>query len=390
MSITGVFNSNSGIAGEKVGDFASAVYQTDIVGTAPLLALSSGMRNEVANDTVITWWAQNPDPSRSTITNNATTGATLVVADGSFIVPGMIGMIETTGEYVYVTAVTGNSLTVSRGFAGTTNTSINGSSTPVGFQLLFTAHKERASAPTAVSNQGYPLINYTQIFRNAYGNSRTAREIAYRTGNKLEQNVKTASYLHAADIERAMLFGRKSVNLLDGDQLRTMDGLIPMIKTNIASQSTSVDKDDIDDWLEDIFRYNLKGQPNERVALCGSTALRILGQIADKNTSMQVVPGATEYGYNYSKWITQFGTISLLTHPLFNESPLWRKDILVFHPGALVKKTLTPTFDVKFNDNGSNQGIDGDDGVITTEMSMIYGNELTAGIFTGIDTMATS
>src|SRR3546814_18994071 len=54
MAVQGIFLSNQGIVVERQGDFASAIIMTQPTGTAPYLAMSSGMKKEATQDTVFT------------------------------------------------------------------------------------------------------------------------------------------------------------------------------------------------------------------------------------------------------------------------------------------------------------------------------------------------
>jgi len=89
-----------------------------------------------------------------------------------------------------------------------------------------------------------------------------------------------------------------------------------------------------------------------------------------------------------TKWMTPYGDISLLTHPLMNESHAWRGNMYVLHPGAMRTRYLRKTAEDPYDANGSRAGVDGDFGVITTEMSCEYKAGMTAGIYTGISTAA--
>jgi hypothetical protein len=112
--IQGIFASNQGIVGDRAGDFASAILQLAPTGTALVLALSSGMQKEGAQDTIFHWFEDSHQAGRSNIVSGTTT-TSLTVGDGSQYVPNQVLLIEETGEIVMVTAIAGNVLTVIRG-----------------------------------------------------------------------------------------------------------------------------------------------------------------------------------------------------------------------------------------------------------------------------------
>ena len=386
MAVKGVFASDAGIQGDRKGDFAAALLQIMPTGSAPLLGLSSGMESKDASDTVVTWFEENHLSGRINVTNNAASGTTLVVNDASFATVGNVYLIESTGEHVFVTAVAGTSLTVERGFAGSTVTAIDGSSTPVPIQRLGTAFEEGSSRPTGVANLGYPRFNYTQIFRNSWDVTGTARKIEHYTGNVVAKNRRDAAAFHAEDIERAMWFGRKTIGVQNNQPFRTMDGITAQITTNVSVQSTNVSYIDLRNFLQSIFERNVKGKPNERIAFCGNSVIGVLDTLVMTHGQMNITPGQTEFGMNVRRWMTPYGDISLMTHPLFNESPLWTKDLHVLHPGAMRTRWLRRTNEDSYDADGRRAGVDADYGVFTSELSVEYKAELTGGRYTGIDT----
>ncbi len=388
MSVKGVFASDSGIQGGKQGDFADGLLMTQPTGSAPLLALSSGMESMGAADTVITWFEENHMTGRVSVTNNAGVGTSFVVADASQIVPGAVLFVESTGEYVFVDAVVGTTLTVTRGLGGSTITALDGTVTARACQKIGTAQEEGSAKPTSIANLGFPVFNYQQIFRNSWDVTGTANAVTFRTGDIKAKNKADAAILHAEDIERSMLFGIRSIATLNGKPFRTANGLTNMISTNVQAQGANTTWTIIDAFLQTIFEKNIKGKPNERIAFCGNTALSVFNQVAVLNGQIQLAVGQTDFGMKVTNWQTPYGDIKLMTHPLFNENPLWSKDLLVLHPGAMRTRWLRKTFNDTNDKDGTRAGTDADFGVVTSEMCMEYRAEQTGGYFTGIDVAA--
>jgi len=388
MAVKGVFASDSGIQGGKRGDFADAILMTQPTGSAPMLALTSGMESINASDTVVTWFEENHMAGRISITNNAGVGTSLIIADASQIVPGAVVLVEASGEYVFVDAVAGLTLTVTRGLGGTTVTAIDGSGTPQPAQKIGTAHEEGSSKPVSIANLGFPVFNYMQIFRNSWDVTGTAEAVDYRTGDIKSKNRADAAIIHAEDMERSMIFGIRSIAINNNKPFRTMHGIVNQLTTNVQSQGANFTWDIFDAFLQAIFEKNIKGKPNERIAFCGNTVIRVVNKLAQINGRIEIETGHTEFGLKVTKWITPYGDVSLMTHPLFNESPLWTKNLLVLHPGAMRTRYLRRTFNDDYDKSGSRAGVDADFGVLTTEMCMEYRAQQTAGYFTGIDTPA--
>lgn len=391
MAVKGVFASDQNIQSSRKGDFASGILMTMPTGSAPLLALTAGMESKDATDTVVTWFEENHLSGRINITNNAGTGTSVDVDDATQVLAGLVYLIESTGEYIYVESVSGSTLTVTRGFAGTTPTAVDGSSTAKPMQRISNAQEEGSAKPTAIANLGFPVFNYMQIFRNAWDVTGTARAVDYHTGDIVAKNKRDAGIYHSEDIERAIIWGKQAIGIQNGKPFRTMDGIQAQITTNVTAQGANTTWTEIDQFLQDVFARNIKGKPNERIAFCGNGVLQVLNKIArtDGNlTQINLVPGQTDFGMKITKWMTPYGDISLMTHPLFNENPVWTKDLMVLHPGAMRTRYLRRTFEDTNDRSGTRAGADADFGVLTTEMCMEYRSEITGGLFTGIDTAA--
>lgn len=392
MAVKGVFASDSGIVGERSGDFAGGLLRYQPNGTAPLLALSAGMKSSDAVDVIITWFEENYNTGRVSITNNASTGTSLTVSsdDANNVTAGQIYMIEASGEYVYINSVSSTTLTVTRGFAGTTNTATDGSSTAKPMQLIGTAFEEGSAKPTSIANLGYPVFNYTQIFRNPWDITGTARAVDYRTGDKLAKNKQDAAMFHSEAIERSMMWGRRTVGIQNSKPFRTMQGVVPTITTNASTQSSSTKYSDIRTFLQNVFTYNVQGSPNERIAFCGNTVLGVLDTLAMTWGDFKIEAGQTTFGMNINKWMTPFGTITLMTHPLMNINPVWTKDLYVLHPAAIRTRWLRRTFEDNYDRTGTTAGADAQFGVLTSELSLEVKAEKVMGKFTGIDAANTS
>lgn len=379
--LAGIFTSNSGINGERMDSFSSRLYKSGFVSTAPLLSLSSGMKRTALNAKIVHWFEENESIGRAEITNNAGTGTTLTIAAGQVVLPKTVAMIETTGEYVYVTAVSGQNLTVIRGFADTTPQAADGSTTPIGLYLIGTAHEEGSAAPAPTLNVGYPVMNYSQIFRNTWANTRTASKINWHTGNKVAKNKQDCVSNHAKDIEKALMFGKKSLFMVNGVQNSTMTGLTGFIKTNVeACAGGGLKYKALIDWIGSLYEHNIEGQPNERMAFTGNAVISVIQEMALKYGQMRIEVGQNAFGVKINKIITPFGDLSLLTHPLFSQSPVWQHNILAFHPGAVELRYM----DDAIQGDATVPGTDGESGTITSELTLEYHCEKTGGLFTGI------
>lgn len=393
MPIQGIFASNDGMVGDRQGDFANAVLQTNPTGTALLLALSSGMPKAAAGDVIFNWFEDVHISGRAAVVSGGT-GTTVVVADGSFYVPGTVLMAESTGERMLVTATAGNSLTVVRGLGGTAVVAL----TNVMFvQQIGNAHEEASGIPTAVSQQGHPRLNYVQIFRNSWAITGTAKAISFRTGNRLAKNKRDCAMYHAEDMERAFMWGVKHVSTLNGNQFRMTDGVLKQIEDyggKVMSAATdsgagavagNLSMVDFQEWMRNIFSLNVKGQPNERIMLSGDLVLAAINRMTILDSMYTITQGETSVGIDVTTVVTPFGKLKVMTHPLMNENPTWQHEAYVLHPGGIRRRFLRDTFMEDYDKNGNRiDGVDADQGVITTEAGIEVGAAQTMGILRNV------
>lgn len=394
MAIQGIFASNQGVVGDRAGDFATAILQVYPTGTALMLALSSGMAKRGAADTVFNWYEDSHISGRSATVSGGT-GTTVVVADGSTYVPGTVLLVEETGEYIIVTATAGNSLTVIRGMSGTTVTSI---SNVMNVYNVGNAREEASGMPVAVTQQGHPRMNYTQIFRNGWAISGTAKAIKFNTGDRLAKNKRDCAMYHAEDMERAMIWGRKHIGIMNNKQFRMTDGIVSQIEQyggTILSAASAIPGGsavagqlsmlDFQEFMRKVFAKTVKGQPNERIAIGGDLVVQAINTMTTLDSTYNIEAGESKVGIAVWKIISPFGTLTLMTHPLMNESPLWQKQLYVLHPGGIARRVLRDTFDEGYDSAGKRiQGKDADEGVMTTEFGVEVGAASTMGILRNV------
>lgn len=391
MAVQGVFTSSSHIQGGRVGDFAGEILRYNTEGDAPFFALTSGMRREGAVDNYTTWFQENIVTGRSTTATNVGTGTSLVAADASFWKPGSILLVETTGEHLFVTAVSGNTVTVTRGFAQTTITSFDGSSTAVGLQEVGNAYEEASERPVAIAYEGYPVTNFMQTFRDTYDVSLEAQAIRMRLRqNTSNEKKRQAAALHAMSMERAIIFGKRNLSKLNGKRLSTMDGVISQIQTNVINQTgTPLTRVALRDYLQLLFAVNILGEPNERIAFCGNNVLSVLDTLALNNSTYNLEAGITAFGMKIKRFVTPFGDIMLKSHPMFIQNPVWQNLLLIVHPGAVKTRYLR---DTNWDDNasdGTRNGRDADFGVVTTQMLIELHLEATSMVIENIESAGT-
>ena len=379
--IPGIFSSQGGINAERLDSFNSKLFRSQLAGTAPIFALSSGSAQFQLTSKIHYWFMKQPYSSKLIASAAANNTATSITVDkGAVVEPSSVIMNTKTNEYMFVSAVSGNTLTVVRGFAESTAAAVTQND-----ELLYlgTAKKEGSLAPNPKYRRGVPRMNYSQIFRNGWGTTRTAEYIKFITGNKATENKEDAVSMHAQDIEMALLLGRKSLNQVDGSEvLSTMDGLMSIVKNNTALAAAAT-LDSIQEWMYSNFETCPEGVPNERVVMTSLNVLYILNKlIREAGNSYYPIGTATKvYGLDvYALQLPGMQEVKILAHPLFSQTESLSKSMLIYHPGLIKIGYMT---DAEIKD-ATPVGMDGQANVITSELTLEYADENTGGVLSNI------
>lgn len=379
--IPGIFSSQGGINAERLDSFNSKLFRSQLAGTAPIFALSSGSAQFQLTSKIHYWFMKQPYSSKLIASATAEKTANSITVDkGAVVEPSSVIMNTKTNEYMFVSAVSGNTLTVVRGFAESTAATVTQDD-----ELLYlgTAKKEGSLAPNPKYRRGVPRMNYSQIFRNGWGTTRTAEYIKFITGNKATENKEDAVSMHAQDIEMALLLGRKSLNQVDGSEvLSTMDGLMNIVKNN-TQLGTIATLDSIQEWMYSNFETCPEGVPNERVVMTSLNVLYILNKlIREAGSSYYPIGAATKvYGLDvYALQLPGMQEVKILAHPLFSQTESLSKSMLIYHPGLIKIGYMT---DAEIKD-ATPVGMDGQANVITSELTLEYADENTGGVLSNI------
>lgn len=380
VSIAGLRGTDNFTSRERPENFRETILWLNPNGEAPLTALLSKMGTESTDDPVFHWFEETQGHARIQVDGlHSDSDTTILLAVSALsalrtgiegVVPGDVFVVEDytllarRGEQVLVTGinVATNTMTVIRGFAGTTPAAIadNARLTKIG-----TAFAEGSSSPSATSRNPMELKNYTQIFKTVVDITETARKTKYRTGDLEKNEKKRKMFDHSRDMELAFLFGRQSLTTgSNGKPQRTTAGLLDFITTNTELYNASSNKLTEDKFITSIsamFDYDGQGAGDQRIAFCGNEALTALNTLARTSPSTRInFDGyVSAYGMKLGQWTVPQGTIYLKTHPLFNTNPAYSDLLLAINPRGIKYRPLRDTAykaDVQGNDEDTMKG----------------------------------
>lgn len=389
---TGIFDTGQFTADHAKKSFASMITRLMPNGSAPLFGLTSMLGSETAVATEHGFFSKTALFPEMTTTAIAVASATnIVVASTDNILPGMIMRVTSTGENILVTAVVdANNVTVVRG-VGTVAAADTTASDPL--YQVGNAFEEASDRPLANNVVPVRITNLTQIFRNTWAISESARATQMIAGDtNVAESRQDCAAFHAGDIEKAIFFGQKSNSVRNGKPFRTMDGLISMISnptyyppsygggTNVNTAGSTTNWTQLEAMLDPVFNQatDPKGA-NERVLFTGGTGMLVLNNIGRLNGTYQLVDGQTNYGLQFKTLTTARGKFRLIEHPLFNTNTTWAKmavvvDLSTFKLAYLGdRKTSNKEFNTK-GEIASDNGIDAVGGTLTTELTAVVKN----------------
>ena len=212
----------SALLTRKVIDDAFEIARSNRTGILQVVAMGSPV---MPYDGYKTSWLD----MRVDATSSTTTAAVLVsdgtvpVADGSKFRPGMLLSPVGSDEVILVTAVSGNDLTVTRGFGGTTAAALTS-----GQKLVIdsVAREENSQAENDGIFQPEPVENFFQTMDTAVEMSRRSLATAQFTNtNDLTFQVAERIRQLTIQMDRALVRGRKATATIDGKTVTYTGGL---------------------------------------------------------------------------------------------------------------------------------------------------------------------
>jgi hypothetical protein len=260
--------------------------------------------------------------------------ATATAADAAWVVKGDLIVNANTGELMRAT-VDGNgttgAITVTRNIGGTAL------AIALNDDLFVAGHAANEGDVTGTGVTFDPTVdfNYTQIFKKPFSITNTQANTYLRTGNKEDEYTTKALKLHMSDIERSMLWSKRSESTgSNGQKLRTTGGLFSVISTvedaNTYSTPGKIDEDTFDRLLiEKIFAYGSK----TKIAFGGAKVAGHLLAFGKARWTPQSVDNS--YGIKFTRYTTPAGDLLFYLHPQFRHVPKQDSTMLILDTASI-------------------------------------------------------
>lgn len=391
--LNGIFNTNQNPAELNMRSFAATLLRLFPNGSAPLFALSSQSGKSSAKASTHGYFSKTMTFIRTTSTAGDTDAATtLTIGSNVGMTAGMVLHNPRTRENYRIASVPAGTTTVvvTRAFGRVAAAALNAADV---LMQVGTAFEEGSMRPAARQLATTYIANYTQIFRNAWGLTDTARASLSEQGySNIAESRKDCSLFHSADIESAIIWGQPKMDTTGAQPLHATQGVIDAMEqyapgnTNAAGATTTFAQ--LVTLLEPAFAYSTDmSNAKQRVLFGDSTAIKVLNDIGRLSGQIQITQNETSFGMNFTKFKFYKGEVNLIEHPLMNGLGLTGTALVMDMPA--LKLAYLDGRDTKPEEYGGNGkavelGTDGVGGSLTTELAVELVNPYSCALVTGL------
>jgi hypothetical protein len=305
----------------------------------------------------------------------------LVVDNGALYKAGDVLFLETstTGERVLVTAVATNTLTVTRGFGGTT-AHASGVADDAYLRFAGNVRGEGSDAPAATHTAKTEYTNYCQHFKETVELTGRADRTPTKTESELAyQRMKAMKRLMISG-DRALIWGVKNKTVVGADSriAHTTDGFqkVLSLNTNINGAMTKIQ---FNAFARDVFRYT----QGKKLLFAGSIlheAIHTLGE-----NKLQTRQGDTAFGLRLTEVVTPAGVFDLIRNPTLDNG-FGGMGIVIDpnHVRLRHTKGKLPQFNPIVQPSGGDRVAE----LAEMELGLEYGQESAHGIIRGVTAAA--
>lgn len=395
--LKGVFNTSLNPAELNMRSFAGTILRLFPNGSAPLFALSSQSGKSSAKSTTHGYFSKTMSFIATTSPAGSLVGATTIgVTTSVGMTVGMVLHNTRTRENMLVTAVPagGVTVTVTRAFGRVVAAAINAADRII---QVGTAFAEGSVRPEARQLATVYIPNFTQIFRNAWGLTDSARASLSEAGySNIAESRKDCSMFHANDIESAIIWGQPKMDTAGAQPIHATQGIIDAMEqyapanTNTAGVTTTFAQ--LVTLLEPAFQFSTDmSNAKSRVLFGDSQAIKVLNDIGHLYGQVQVSQSETSFGMNFTKFKFYKGEVNLIEHPLMNGLGLAGTALVMDMPA--LKLAYLSGRDTKAEEYGAGGrqvelGTDGVGGSFTTECAVELINPYSCCLIEGLTAAA--
>jgi hypothetical protein len=389
--VTGIFNSSLNPAELNQRSFAGTILRLFPNGSAPMFALTSQTGKVKAKASTHGYFSKTWSFIRTTTTGATDSATQIAVASSTGMLVGTVLNNLRTRENVRVTEII-DALTVrvTRAFGRVAAATMNNADVLI---AVGTAFEEGSTRPVSKRITTTYVPNYTQIFRNAWAVTDTARaSLAEQGYSNVAEDRRDCAMFHSVDIESAIIWGQPKMDTSGSTPIHATQGIIDAMEqysaanTNAAASTTTFNQ--LVALCEPAFEYSTDlANPKSRVGFGDKTAMKVLNEIGRLSGQIQINQAETSFGMKFTQFNFYKGTINLVEHPLMNG--LQQSGMLLIMDMPALKLAYLEGRDTKSEEYGTNgkiteNGVDAVGGSLTSELAVELTNPYSCGLITGL------
>lgn len=389
---TGVFNTTINPPLLNSPSFAATILRLFPNGSAPMFALSSQSGKSKAKQSTHGYFSKTMAFIRQTLAAGVLIGdAVINVPSSAGMTVGMILFNARTRENVRVTSVNSPvQIGVTRAFGRVAAAAMN-----VGDSLIQvgTAFEEGSVRPAARRLTTVYVPNYTQIFRNAWALTDTARASMSELGySNIAEDRKDCAMFHAVDIESAIIWGQPLMDTTGSQPMHATQGVIDALRqyapANVNAAAATTNYPQLVTLFEPAFAFSTDmSNPKERVAFCDAQAMKVINDVGRLSGQVQIMNNQTAFGMQFTSFKFYKGTINLIEHPLLNGLSQTGMALVMDMPALkMAYMDGRDTKDSSFGQDGraTDNGVDAVGGDLLTECAIELINPFACELVTGL------
>lgn len=323
--LSGVFNTTQNPAELNARSFAGTMLRLFPNGSFPLFGLLSQTQKSTAKSSTHGYFSKTMTFGVAKINNaggynNAAT--VMVVVSTTGLLAAQVLYNPTTRENLRIVSVdSATQITVTRAFGRIAAAAI---ADQQNLLVVGTAYLEGSARPAARGMATVYVPNFTQIFRNAWALTDTARaSLAEQGFSNIAENRKDCALLHSTECESAIFFSQPKMDTTGSQPLHSTQGIYDACDqyapshTNVAAATTTYNQ--LVALVEPAWEFSTDmGNTKSRVAFVGAQAMRVLHEIGRLSGQVTISQEETSFGMQFTRFKIYKGIINLIEHPLFN------------------------------------------------------------------------
>lgn len=253
--LTGVVDDADILSNQRVVDMSPTIAQLE-PDEAPLTTMLQKIGKRSAYSQKVEWLSDELVPRLTTLSASAASDLTAIpvaTGTGTYFRPGDVVRIASTGENCSVSAVSANTVYVTRALGGVTALS---AASGVDLIKVGNAAAEGATLGTLIQTKKVANYNYAQIQRDPWGFTNTLVASKLYGGPEPANEAKKKLIEHKRQLENSLFWGvRDLVTPGSGSPTGYVGGLFQYITSNITTVGGNLTETVMETFLRTAFRY---------------------------------------------------------------------------------------------------------------------------------------